>query len=87
MPSVNQTNKRRINALERIDSVLGTDINRIPSRDANVKIMKQLEALASHIEQLGTASAEVPQRYLDAEQLARSGATKAEIVDTLLGDN
>ena len=67
-------------ACERIENTLGC--TGIPRRNKHKEILRrdQLEWIADNIQ-----TGQVPAHYLLAEELARAGATKAEIVDALLG--
>ena len=85
-----EANKRLekvVNALAEQVGVEPVTMN-IRMRDKDMISIKVTENMAVFLESLLENGIEhtIPQHYLDAEQLAREGATKAEIVAALLGD-
>ncbi|MEO0595072.1 MAG: hypothetical protein AAF126_03080 [Chloroflexota bacterium] len=70
-------------AISIIEGAIGTELPKL-GRDKPLLHLRQLQTIAGAIK---GESATIPQRYLDAEKLARDGATKAEIVNALLGDD
>lgn len=92
MPTDVAIGERTKVALRQIQDAIGKSDNPIvlPTHSrygARMLQLLQLEALADYVVKNIPNQLSIPQRYLDAEQLAQSGATKAEIVAALLGDN
>lgn len=84
----NKRLEKAVNALAEKQGVEPVTLD-IHIRDKEMIPIMVTERMADFIESLldtEVHSNTVPQRYLDAEQLAQSGATKAEIVAALLGD-
>ncbi len=82
-----------MNALAEREGVEPVDV--MPRfRDKDLESIQVIKNMADFIEallgvELTVLTADepvIPQRYLDAERLAREGATKAEIVDMLLSE-
>jgi len=62
-----------------IENTIG--VSGLPRRNRDREILRrdQLRWIANNIA--------IPHKYIKAEQLARNGATKSEIVEALLGDD
>lgn len=90
---------RRKEAIKRIEMAVAGDSDyrlEVPKKAQYghaMMLLQQLEAIALYIENAPKPAPEIlekeiiPAKYLLAEELARKGATKAEIVDALLSES
>lgn len=83
-----EADKRLSAAIEALAAKHGVEpiATNVRIRDKQMQAIKVTERTADFIESLLSVDSNIPQNYLDAEQLARDGATKADIVAALLGE-
>ena len=81
--------KEAMDAIASLSSSLGDTALVIPLRSrfgSEVLMAEQLEAIVAWMESIDIEQS-IPQKYLEAEQLARDRAKKQDIVDKLLEDS